>query len=103
MCSIVDLLNKSKIKVEKKNNKLTGKYVENMRETYVDDNTKIIFLKHFNESSHPIGKEYTEPTNHYNIVLHKCGINGRWKKIINAHLIEDLKKSEWVLLITEYE
>lgn len=101
--NIIGLFSKSKMKLEKKNNKFTGRYVENMREVYIDDDTKIILLRHFDENAHPIGNGYIGPINHYNIVLHKRGSNGRWEKVINAHIVKDLKTLEWVLLITEYE
>lgn len=98
---IIDLLNKSKIKVEKKNNKLTGKYVKNMRETYICDNLKVLFFKHFDEEAHEIGDEYPYPINHYNVELHQHRVGDRWTEIINAHLIYNEEETKWVCIIKE--
>lgn len=98
---IIGLLNESRRRLEKKNNKTTGNYVKNMRETYVDDNLKVLFFKHFNKDAHPIGNEYPYPVNHYNIKLHQRIAGGRWEEIINAHLIYNQKETKWIYLVKE--
>lgn len=101
MNKIIGLLNKSKKRLEKKNNKATESYVNNMREAYINDNLKVVFFKHFNEDAHPIGKKYKSPVNHYNVELHERIGGDRWEVLVNAHLIYDVKKNEWICLVTE--
>ncbi len=75
-----------------KNAKLTpGK--PNQLEAILDDGSKVIFRRDIGEHAHPIGKDYPNPTDHYNIEIHTANPArpGKFTPQENVHIVVDDK------------
>lgn len=70
-------------------------------ETTLEDGTKVIFRRDIGEHAHPIGKNYPEPVDHYNVEVHSPDPTrpGKFIPKQNAHIIvdQDLNPVEIVL------
>lgn len=60
-------------------------------ETTLEDGTKVIFRRDIGEHAHPIGRNYPEPVDHYNIEVHSPNPArpGKFIREQNAHIIVD--------------
>jgi hypothetical protein len=67
--------------------------VSHQLETVLDDGTKIIFRRDVGEHAHPIGRNYPDPVDHYNIEVHTPDPSrpGRIIREQNVHIILDNK------------
>ena len=75
-----------------KNAKLTpGK--PNQLEAVLDDGSKVIFRRDIGEHAHSIGKDYPNPTDHYNIEIHTANPArpGKFTPQENVHIVVDDK------------
>ena len=62
-----------------------------IRESIINENTKVVFKRHIDEFAHPIkSKGYMDSVNHYNIEIHtRIGNSARFKVNGTLHLILD--------------
>ena len=62
-----------------------------IRETFLNENTKVVFKAHIDEFAHPIRSQgFIDAVNHYNIEIQtRIGDSARFKVRENFHLILD--------------
>jgi len=63
----------------------------NQLEAMLDDGSKVIFRRDIGEHAHPIGKDYSNPVDHYNIEIHAANPArpGKFTPKENVHIVVD--------------